>query len=311
MTLPAAPAPAYSAPLRLAARLGPWLSALALLTACAQAPVNRPTAPAATQAAPSTAADLARQLPAYEWDLLAVRDGRGQNDARWRVGDRPPPRLGFKDGRVVVHHLCNVANAAYQLDGAQMRISRPVSTLRACAEPGLMTLEQRVLTLLPTVQTAEARAASQGAAPSDGPTAAPTDAPAEAPADTPQILLRFADGTEWDLVGKPTPQTRYGSAGERQFLEVAPLKVACNHPLMRNTTCLRVRDVQYDASGLKTSMGEWRIFQGGIEGYEHREGVRNILRVNRYSLARNGQLPADAPSHAYVLDMVVETATTD
>jgi hypothetical protein len=37
------------------------------------------------------------------------------------------------------------------------------------------------------------------------------------------------------------------------------------------------------------------------------KGVRNILRVNRYSLARNGQLPADALSHAYVLDMVVES----
>ena len=29
------------------------------------------------------------------------------------------------------------------------------------------------------------------------------------------------------------------------------------------------------------------------------------------SLARNGQLPADAPSHAYVLDMVVSSAIAD
>ena len=120
----------------------------------------------------------------------------------------------------------------------------------------------------------------------------------------------FADGSEWDLVGHATPETRYGSAGERLFLEVAPLKVACNHPLMPNATCLRVRDVRYGENGVKTGEGEWRVFHGNIEGYEHREGTRNILRVNRYSLARNGQLPADAPSHAYVLDMVVESELT-
>ena len=38
--------------------------------------------------------------------------------------------------------------------------------------------------------------------------------------------------------------------------------------------------------------------------------IRNVLRLQRYSLARNGQLPADAPSHAYVLDMVVESERT-
>jgi heat shock protein HslJ len=252
--------------------------------------VNTPPASTRTDAIRTAAAHSpAHLLPAFEWDLVAVRDGRGQNDARWRVAERPPLRLAFKDGRVVTHNLCNLANASYQLDGTQLRISQAVATLRACSEAGLMALEQRVLKQLPTVQTLEVRA---------------TDAAAPA---TPHITLRFADGAEWDLAGKPTPETRYGSAGERLFLEVAALKVGCNHPLMRNLTCLRVRDVAYSDNGVKTSSGEWRIFQGGIEGYEHREGVRNILRVNRYSLARNGQLPADALSHAYVLDMVVES----
>ena len=299
---------------RLAARLTPLVACVGLLAACGQS-ATAPTAnggvsPAATststthvttppaQPSPQAAAlSPARVLPAYEWELAAARDGRGQNDARWRVGDRPPLRLSFKDGRMAVHNLCNIASAGYELDGTQMRLSRPMATLRACAEPGLMALESRVLSLLPTVQTAQAitRPASQGA---------------PAAADAPQLLLRFADGSDWDLVGHPTPETRYGSAGERLFLEVAPLKVACNHPLMPNATCLRVRDVRYGENGVKTGEGEWRVFHGNIEGYEHREGTRNILRVNRYSLARNGQLPADAPSHAYVLDMVVESELT-
>ena len=288
------------------ARLAPAIACLALLAACGQsataptshagaatttptAKVTTPPAKPSPQPNPQAVAlSAARVLPAYEWELAAARDGRGQNDARWRVGDRPPLRLSFKDGRMAVHNLCNIASAGYELDGTQMRMTRPTATLRACAEPGLMALESRVLSLLPTVQTAQASGAP----------------------DAPQLLLRFADGSEWDLVGHPTPETRYGSAGERLFLEVAPLKVACNHPLMPNATCLRVRDVRYGENGVKTGEGEWRVFHGNIEGYEHREGTRNILRVNRYSLARNGQLPADAPSHAYVLDMVVESELT-
>src|SRR5260221_5276107 len=32
----------------------------------------------------------------------------------------------------------------------------------------------------------------------------------------------------------PTAQTQYGSAGERIFLEVAPQRTACNHPLIKD-----------------------------------------------------------------------------
>ncbi|MES1154129.1 MAG: DUF4377 domain-containing protein, partial [Rhodanobacter sp.] len=48
----------------------------------------------------------------------------------------------------------------------------------------------------------------------------------------------------------------------------------------------------------------WQPLQQDIEGYVHEPGVRNVLRVKRYPLQRP---PADAPSSAYVLDMVVES----
>ncbi len=168
-----------------------------------------------------------------------------------------------------------------------MTVGRPVATMRACAEPGLMALERRVAEQLPRVQRYELRPGVSRPAP--------------------VLVLHFSNGERWELAGTPTPATRYGSAGERVFLEVAPQRVACNHPLMPNATCLRVRDVQFDAQGLKQSVGDWRIFQGEIEGYTHRPGVRNVLRLQRYSLVRNGQAPADGPRHAYVLDMVVES----
>ncbi|MFD1712756.1 META domain-containing protein [Ottowia flava] len=282
--------------LGLIARVGPAVAAVAMLAACAQPatqstnppPMNQP--PSSSIAPAAQAADLARQLTAYEWELTGVRDARGQNDAHWRVTDRPPLRLSFKEGRVAAQNLCNVVGAGYEVNGTQLRISRGMATMRACPEPGLMALEQRVSQQLPTAESAEIRPGAGGV-------------------DAPRLTLRFADGSQWELAGAATPETRYGSAGERMFLEVAPRKVACNHPLMRNAKCLRVRDVHYNTQGVKTSTGPWRIFQGSIEGYEHRPGVRNILRVNRYSRAVNGQIPADAPSHAYVLDMVVETRT--
>jgi len=216
---------------------------------------------------------------------MAAVDGQGQ-PARWWLEGRSPLRLNFDGQRLSVQNLCNLVGAGYTLDGNRLQVSRPMSTLRACADGELMALEQRVTAALPQAQRLDVQA---------GTTAAP------------RLTMHFADGSRWEFAGLPTPATRYGSAGERIFLEVAPERVACNHPLMPNAQCLRVRDVRFADNGVRQGTGEWRIFQGEIEGYQHERGIRNVVRVQRYSLARNGQLPADAPSHAYVLDMVVES----
>ena len=41
-----------------------------------------------------------------------------------------------------------------------------------------------------------------------------------------------------------------------------------------------------------------------IEGYTHEDGVRNVLRLKRYTVKNP---PADGSSIGYVLDMVVES----
>ena len=70
--------------------------------------------------------------------------------------------------------------------------------------------------------------------------------------------------------------------------------------------CLWVRELEYDDKGLKAGdPGPFGNFYETIEGYTHEPGVRNVLRVNRYAIKNP---PADAPSQAYVLDMVVESA---
>ncbi|MDA7414846.1 META and DUF4377 domain-containing protein [Xenophilus arseniciresistens] len=241
----------------------------------------------ACSATPPGADDAVGVLEAHHWQLIAAFDADGQPARQWRQPNRPALQLDFQEQRLAVRNLCNVLGAAYRVEGAAMKVEAPVSTKKACAEPGLMALEQRVAAQLP-----RARGYTLG-------TAQPTGKPT--------LALAFADGSRWQLLGQPTPATRHGSAGEQVFFEVAPQQVSCNHPLMRDAMCLRVRELRYDAGGRQQVVGDWRILQGGIEGYRHEAGIRNVLRVKRYSTARNGQLPADAPSHALVLDMVVES----
>ena len=60
-------------------------------------------------------------------------------------------------------------------------------------------------------------------------------------------------------------------------------------------------------AGARTPVGDpgpFGNFYATIEGYTHEPGVRNVLRVDRYEIK---DPPADAPSQAFVLDMVVES----
>lgn len=277
------------------------LALAALLAACAQTPAQtpaqppapapaRPAAPAPTPPNPKEAAmDDARTLPAYDWNLDAVRGPGGQPQPGWQLAGRPALQLQFGDGRLSVRKLCNVLGAGYQLAEDRITVTHAMSTKRLCAEPGLMALEARVAAQLPRAQRLQLR-------PGAG-------------AGAPQLVLTFDDGTRWELTGAPTPATRYGAAGERVFFEVAPETVPCNHPLMPAAQCLRVRELRYDERGLRQGEpGPWQVLQGGIEGFQHQRGVRNVLRLQRYATARAGQpQPADAPAYAYVLDMVVTT----
>ena len=117
--------------------------------------------------------------------------------------------------------------------------------------------------------------------------------------------LRFDDGGMLAFEGAPTPATRYGGEGETVFLEIAPERVACSHPLIPDKQCLQVREIRYDDKGLKVGTpGAFEHFYDSIEGYTHEPGIRNVLRVDRYTVKNP---PADASPQAYVLDMVVES----
>jgi len=258
-----------------------FASALGLLAACAMDQNRNSTAAAAEPGPTSTTA-----LSAYHWDLTGARDAGGATQTRWMppvTRNGAPLRLSFANQRLSVSGLCNRLGAGYDAQGHQLKISQVVGTMMACGEPGLMQYEQAVGQQLPKAATWRIDPGQ------DGPT----------------LTLGFSDGAQWTLAGTPTDETRYGSAGQIMFLEVAAQRVPCSHPLIPNKQCLQVREVRYDSQGLKTGHGKWQVFYSDIEGYTHEPGVRNVLRIKRYE---RQQVPADASRYAYVLDMVVESA---
>lgn len=259
------------------------------LAACARAPQEPPASPAATPAAttpatpaaPTAAIDTA-VLGGHHWVLDNAVDAKGQRiDALFARADKPL-RLNFVDGRVAVENSCNRMSGRYTLDGATLTLGDMASTMMACTDPKLMALDGAVGEHLKGALTA---ALQSGA--------------------TPVLTLTGANGDAFTLRGEPTAQTRFGGPGETVFLEVAAQPKPCSHPLIPNKQCLQVREVHFDEKGLRTGTpGDWQPLFQDIEGFEHVAGTRNVVRVKRYAIQNP---PADAPSQAYVLDMVVES----
>ncbi|MGH8025262.1 MAG: DUF4377 domain-containing protein [Pseudoxanthomonas sp.] len=258
------------------------------IAACAKPPQDRPAAapPKATAPVPAASApsggEASAALTAYHWRLDQAQDAKDQRiEALFANADKPL-QLDFADGRVGVSNTCNRMGGAYSVQGDQLKFERFASTLMACADSKLMALDQEIGKRL------------QGAS-----------AFALQPGDAPTLTLTGGNGDVLTFKGEPTAETRYGGPGETAFLEIAAQTKLCSHPLIPDMRCLQVRELKYDANGIKTGTdGQFLNFYSNIEGYTHEPGIRNVVRVKRYALKNP---PADGSSLAYVLDMVVES----
>lgn len=238
----------------------------------------------ATAAAPAVPAADTALLPKYHWRLTAATDAQGQRLDALQVQPDKPVTLDFRDGRLGISNTCNRMGGSYTLADGSLTAGRLMSTKMACADAKLMALDDEVGKRLEgTLKLATT-----------------------ATGDAPTLTLTTAGGDTLTFTGEPTAETRYGGPGERVFLEVASETRPCSHPLIPDMQCLQVREIQYDDKGLKVGTpGEFQHFYDSIEGYAHTPGIRNVLRVDRYTVKNP---PADASNRAYVLDMVVESA---
>ena len=257
---------------------------IALMTACSNPPAStksETTAAADTSTAAPAANIDAAQLGANHWLLDNAVDAAGKRIDGLFVNTDKPLTLDFKDGRLSVSNACNNMGGAYTVEGNALTVGNMMSTNKACQGP-IMALDGLVSERLQgklTVQSLDASA----------------------------MRLVAANGDVLSFRAEPTAETRYGGAGETVFMEVDAQAKPCPHPLMKDATCLQVREVKYNEQGLEQGKrGAYENFYGNIEGYTHQPGVRNVLRLKRYQIKNP---PADAPSQAYVLDMVVMSET--
>lgn len=255
--------------------------------------VTSSAAPPPSAAADDAGAEVRSSLAAYHWRLAEATDGVGTRiDDLFARADHPL-QLDFDAGNVAVSNSCNRMRGTWSLAGDELTIGKLASTLMACGDAKLMTMDAAVGRYLAgTLHLALETAGGE-----------------------PRLTLRTEHGATLRFVGAPTAQTRHGGPGETRFLEVAAQDQPCdattaaaatvsaNAPA--GATCLEVRELHYDANGLRSGEpGPWHALPQGIEGYEHEPGIRNVVRVLRYGPAA---VPAGASSVVYVLDMVVES----
>lgn len=264
-----------------------WTWCLPLIASVTLAACGTTGGGGASKPGPSGPAGDAQSLTAYHWKLQQAFTPAGAEDQSWFLDStRAPIELNFVEQRALVKNLCNTMSASYSVEGQRLNVQKAMSTLMACGDSNLMALEQKVARILPTTKQWNVQLGASAA-------------------ELPRLTLQFIDGTRWQLEGRPTAQTQYGSAPERIFLDVGAQRKACSHGVMKDAQCLQVREVRYDGNGIKTHTGQWENFYGEIEGYKHVPGTSNTLRIDRY---KRQNVPADASSYAYVLDMVVSTS---
>ena len=248
---------------------------LCLLAACSPAPPSGTAPPAADAPAVFDAARLGTQ----HWQLADATAADGRRIAALFPRADTPLQLDFVEDRVSVSNACNRIGGSYTLDGNALSVGNLMQTQMACADAALMQSDAAI----------GQRLEAGGTLRFDN--------------DTTLVYITSA-GDTLRFSGQPTSDTKYGGTGERVFLEVAPQRVPCHHAMIPDYQCLHVREIVYGDDGVKASQGEWQFLYQDIEGYTHEPGIRNVLRLKRYTIANP---PADGSSLAYVLDMVVES----
>ncbi|WP_130802146.1 META and DUF4377 domain-containing protein [Acinetobacter ihumii] len=209
-----------------------------------------------------------KTLTAYTWS--------------YQPKDTPRPiQLNFSENRLSIITGCNNQGGSWKIENNQLVTSSLVSTMKAC-EPTLMKNEQFSSSLFSDQKNKFELNTSS--------------------VESPSLTITAANGQKYEFKGTMTPETKYQSQGEIIFLEISPETKQCTG--VAPQTCLQVREIKYDDKGIKTQVDkDWTLFYDQIDGYQHRDDQRVIIRVKRYERKNPA---ADQSKYAYVHDMTVE-----
>jgi heat shock protein HslJ len=229
----------------------------------------------------ATAEGFAQTLERYRWSLESATDGQNRVIEALSPRKDHPVVFEFSGTRLGIQGPCNRMMGSYRISAAkQLAVSGMASTNMACA-PELMLADAALSGMLAK--------------------------PLQVEMDSdPVARLRLVSASKETLTftGQATPEALYGPP-TIIFLEVAARRVACTDAPPPNTRCLQVRERRFDAQGLAVGEpGAWRTLHENIEGFTHREGESNVLRVKRFN---RPAAPPGASSTLYVLDLIVET----
>ncbi len=196
-------------------------------------------------------------------------------------GSDRPIVLNFNDNRLSIATGCNNMNGAWKITDGLLEVGNLAATNMMCS-PELMKQEglsaqlfqgRKVPFVLNTTNT-----------------------------EQPSLTIVAADGQKYVFTGKMTPETKYQTQAETIFLEISPETKQCTG--VAPQTCLLVREIKYDQSGVKTQVDkDWTYFYDHIDGFTHNPNERQVVRIKRYELKNPA---ADQSKYAYVEDMIIE-----
>lgn len=224
---------------------------------------------------------MSAKLARYRWTLVTATDVDTQPiTSLMDINDQVVLNFNKYQGQNIISYSvgCNTVNAVYQLQDNILMTEDGMGTKMLCND--LNTAENELNELM------------QG------------ESQLSLSNEMPLILTQItSDKTALVWRGRMTAQAKYNSRGETIFWAVdASTKPCPNEPAQ---SCLQVKPITYDDQGIKIDEGEWTVFKGSIDGYEHNPDHDEVLRLQRYKIEADDDSDVE---YAYVLDIVIESS---
>ncbi|WP_201555001.1 META domain-containing protein [Psychrobacter sp. 72-O-c] len=226
--------------------------------------------------------DLAR----HRWTLATATDSASQPlPLLMTIKDQVTLNFNKYQGQNTINYSvgCNTMSAAYNLQGQALTAEESMGTKMSCGD--LNTAENRLNKLIYGDSQLSLVEGEQ-----------------------PMLTQVTGDSTTLVWKGRLTAQAKYNTKGETIFWAVSSETKPCTDNSAK--MCLQVSPVTYDDQGIKTSEGEWALFTGTIDGYQHDSTQEEVLRLHRYNLDTDDiSAEGSDAEYAYVLDTVIENNT--